>query len=108
MLLARNPIPFLRRIALIEGVSFLLLIGIAMPLKYLAGMPLAVTVVGWIHGILFVVFCLGLLRTMIVARWPILRAAVLFIAALLPFGPFVLDRRMNGYHEEFQRSLDRL
>lgn len=99
-----SPIPFLRTIAKVEAVSFLLLIGVAMPLKYLAHQPLAVKVTGWIHGILFVVFCVALLRTWIVARWPVMRTALIFIAALLPFGPFVVDRRMAGYDEEFHRT----
>jgi len=98
-----SPIPFLRRIGKIEAVSFLLLLGVAMPLKYLAGMPLAVKVVGWIHGVLFVIFGIALLRTWIIARWPVARAALLFVAALLPFGPFAIDGRLVRYDEEFRR-----
>lgn len=97
----QNPIPFLRNIALVEGISFLLLMGVAMPLKYLAGMPLAVKVVGWAHGVLFVLFGFALLWTWITARWSIGRTALIFIAALLPFGPFFVDRRMKSYEEEF-------
>lgn len=96
-----NPIPILRKIALTEAVSFLVLLGIAMPLKYLAHLPMAVKIVGWIHGVLFVAFCVALFRAWIVARWPISRAAILFIAALLPFGPFVIDRRMRAWEAEF-------
>lgn len=98
-----NPFPFLRRVARLEGVSFLVLLGIAMPLKYLAGMPLAVVVVGWIHGVLFVVLCYALLRAMLVARLALPRAAAVFAAALLPFGPFVLDPRMSAWEEELTR-----
>jgi integral membrane protein len=96
-----NPIPILRKVALIEAVSFLVLLGIAMPLKYLANMPMAVKVVGWIHGVLFVAFCFALLYAWLSARWPITRAALLFIAALLPFGPFIIDRRMRQWEAEF-------
>lgn len=103
--MSSNPVPFLRAIGKAEAVSFLLLLGVAMPLKYFAGLPIAVKVVGWIHGILFAVFCAALLRTMITARWPLPRAAMVFIAALLPCGPFVVDRRMAGYEEEFARGL---
>jgi integral membrane protein len=99
-----SPIPFLRTIAKTEAVSFLVLTGVAMPLKYLAHQPLAVKIVGWIHGLLFVIFCVALARTWIVARWPVARAALVFVAALLPFGPFVVDRRMAGYDEEFHRT----
>ena len=99
-----NPIPFLRKVALMEAVSFLILLGIAMPLKYMAGMPLPVKVVGWIHGVLFITFCIALLRAWMGARWPIGRAIVLFIAALLPFGPFVIDRRMRAWEAEFDSA----
>src|SRR5262245_25855359 len=99
----KNPIPLLRTIALVEGVSFLVLLCIAMPLKYFAGLPLAVKLAGWIHGVLFMVFGLLLLQTMIVARWPMVRGAAVFVAALLPFGPFVMDRRMRSYEEEFRQ-----
>ena len=91
----------LRRAGLLEACSFLILVGVAMPLKYLAGQPGAVKMFGWIHGLLFIVFCGALLRTIVVARWPFSRAALIFVAALLPFGPFVVDRRMKGYAAEF-------
>jgi integral membrane protein len=100
----KNPVPLLRRLALIEGVSFLLLLGIAMPLKYLAGMPLAVKVVGWAHGILFVAFCFALLQTMLAMGWSFTRSAAVFVASLLPFGPFVLDRHMKEWEKESPRE----
>ena len=99
----KNPVSFLRTTALIEGISFLVLLGIAMPLKYMAGLPMAVKVVGWIHGVLFVIFCLALLQTMIVAKWPLGRAVMVFVVSVVPFGPFVLDRRMLAYADEFQQ-----
>jgi integral membrane protein len=92
----KNPIPFLRKIALTEAVSFLVLLGVAMPLKYFMDIPVAVKVVGWIHGALFMIFCGALWQTMIVAKWPFRRSAMIFIAAWLPFGPFVVDRRVVG------------
>lgn len=98
----KNPITFLRTITLVEAVSFLLLLGVAMPLKYAAGMPGAVKVAGWVHGVLFMIVCLALLRAVVVARWPLARAALVFVAALVPFGPFVLDPRMKRYVAEFR------
>jgi integral membrane protein len=97
----KNPVLTLRALALAEGCSFLLLVGIAMPLKYFVGQPAAVKVFGWIHGILFILLCGALLRTTVAARWPLPRAALIFLAALLPFGPFVVDRRMKEYAAEF-------
>lgn len=96
----KNPVALLRTLALIEGASFLILLGIAMPLKYLAGLPWAVKWVGWIHGILFILFCASLLQTMLLAKWPLLRGLAVFFAALMPFGPFLLDRRMRVYEIE--------
>jgi len=91
----QTPIGRLRFIAILEGISFLILLGIAMPLKYLAGQPDAVKYVGWAHGILFILFCIALAIAFRAARWPIRRAAIVFIAALLPFGPFVIDGRLK-------------
>jgi integral membrane protein len=99
----KNPIPLLRIVALVEGVSFLILLGVAMPLKYFAGLPLAVKLAGWTHGVLFMAFSLLLLQTMVVARWPMLRSAAVLVAALLPFGPFVMDRRLRSYEADFRQ-----
>jgi len=75
-----------------------------MPLKYFAGMPLAVRVIGLVHGVLFLVFCYALFRVMIRAKWPLWRGALIFLAALLPFGPFVVDGRMRDYEREFDSA----
>src|SRR4051812_5270525 len=96
----KNPVSLLRRLTLIEGISFLLLLGVAMPLKYYAGMPAAVKVFGWAHGVLFLAFCGTLLLTMLNTGWSLARAATVFVASLLPFGPFVLDRRMRQWEKE--------
>ena len=82
----------LRLLSIVEGTSTLLLFGIAMPLKYLADMPVAVKIVGSLHGLLFV--CLAIAFLLAIWRVPISKklAAVGLIAAVLPFGPFVFDR----------------
>lgn len=95
----KNPVSFLRRIAFLEAISFLVLLGIAMPLKYVWHMPQAVSVVGMIHGALFVVLCWALVQVITTARWPVSRAAIVFIASLLPFVPFFLDRWMKSFEE---------
>jgi integral membrane protein len=85
----------LRAAGMVEAVSFLLLLGVAMPLKYFAGLPLAVKIAGWIHGLLFIAFCMFLLVAHGERRWPMRRTALIFVAALLPFGPFVIDGRLR-------------
>ena len=81
----------LRVVGLVEGISFLVLLGIAMPLKYLAGLPMAVRIVGMAHGVLFVIYVMALLHAQMTVRWPVRRVLGLFLAAVLPAGTFVAD-----------------
>jgi len=90
----------LRRLGLVEGCSFLILLFLAMPLKYLAGQPAAVKWVGWAHGLLFMAYAFQLALVFFQHRWSIPRAAAALAAALLPFGPFLLDRRMRAWEAE--------
>ena len=82
-----------------EGVSYIALLGIAMPLKYFAGKPMAVTITGSIHGGLFVLFCWALLDAKLEHKWSVKKALKPFIASLLPFGPFVIDRGLKEEDE---------
>jgi integral membrane protein len=79
-----------------EGVSTLVLFGIALPLKYFAGMPLAVTISGSIHGLLFL--ALVAMFVLAIKRVPISRrlAGIGIVAAVFPFGPFIVDRWLGG------------
>ena len=97
----------LRAIGIIEGISFLVLLGVAMPLKYFAGMPLAVTWAGWLHGLLFIAFCVALTQAHQEAQWGFGRSAMILIAALLPFGPFVIDKRLRQDDEALRGKLSR-
>lgn len=83
-----------RQVAIIEGISFLVLLFIAMPLKYGLGLDWTVKIVGWAHGILFIAYCYYLTRCWLALRWTLLFTALAFVAALIPFGTFVLDRRL--------------
>jgi integral membrane protein len=94
-----NVIGRLRLAGILEGFSFIGLLGVAMPLKYVWDRPQAVSIVGMAHGILFLLYCLALLLAWQETRWPNKRAALIFGAALVPFGPFLLDpslRREQG------------
>ena len=85
----------LRIIALLEGTSFLFLLLVAMPLKYLYGMPTAVRIAGSVHGLLFLLFMAALLRAAIVHRWSPRRSAVAFGASLVPGGTYLFDRSLK-------------
>ncbi len=84
-----------RLVGVLEGISYLILLGIAMPLKYLAGKPDAVKCFGWAHGVLFVIFCVLLVKVWIQYKWSFLKTTAAFMASLLPFGTFILDSRLR-------------
>lgn len=84
-----------RKIALAEGISFIVLLGIAMPLKYAAGMPLAVKVVGWIHGVLFILYMIFGAQAAGDEGWSAKFTGLAFLASLVPGGTFWLDRKLK-------------
>jgi integral membrane protein len=93
-----------RIIAIAEGISFLVLLAIAMPLKYFAGLPIAVTIAGSLHGILFIVFMVltwEIKDEPVVAGWKknFSWIVLCFLAAILPFGTFVLDKSLKKEQE---------
>jgi integral membrane protein len=90
-----NSIYFLRLLGNIEGISYLLLLGIAMPMKYFFGFPMAVKIVGMAHGVLFIAYCLLLALQMRANKWNLLFGIYLFVATLIPFGTFVTDRKLS-------------
>ena len=65
----KTPISRLRTVGIYEGISYLLLLGIAMPIKYMLGIPEVVKYVGWAHGVLFVLYMAALLQVTLVHRW---------------------------------------
>lgn len=88
----------LRFIGWWEGVSFLVLLLIAMPLKYFAGQPEAVRIVGMAHGILFVLYVFAALHAALEHRWNWKRTALVLAASVLPAGPFIVDAKILREH----------
>ena len=76
----------------LEGYSYLILLLIAMPLKYLLKMPELVRITGTIHGVLFIVFMFLLVVMLIKAKLNIKKGALAFLLSLAPFGTFYLKR----------------
>ena len=90
-----NDATTLRRVGFAEGLSYILLLGIAMPLKYYFGQPLAVRIIGSLHGLLFVLYILLGASYGRNHGWKIKDFILLFVASMLPFGPFFFDRRIR-------------
>ena len=90
-----------RKIALAEGISYLVLLFIAMPLKYFADLPDAVKYTGWVHGLLFVLYIILLINAKFDANWGFKKVFIAFIASLLPFGTFILDKSLRKEELQF-------
>jgi integral membrane protein len=88
----RKTFNWFRKIAFAEGVSFLVLLLIAMPLKYFANLPMAVKVIGGLHGILFVAFIIlaYIVKEEYKKNWGWIVKT--FLASIIPFGTFVMDK----------------
>jgi integral membrane protein len=84
----------LRILALVEGISYLLLFGVTMPLKYLHEIELPNKIVGMIHGVLFIAFCVWIVRIAVKNKWSILKTLVGLASSLLPFATFILDAKV--------------
>jgi len=90
-----NTLSIFRKVAVAEGISYVLLIFIAMPLKYWAEMPLAVKYTGWAHGLLFMLYLVFLIMAWVEYKWSFKKSAMIGVASLLPFAPFWVDKRLK-------------
>lgn len=85
----------IKAVGYLEGTSFLVLMGIAMPMKYIGDDPTMVSIMGSIHGILFLLY-VGLLFFGVGRYWNFKALVHGFIAAVLPAGPFVFERMLHS------------
>lgn len=85
----------LRWVGFLEGISFLLLLFIAMPMKYMFDNPILVKYVGMGHGVLFIAFLVVLFVVCEKQKWSLKMFILGLIASILPFGPFVFDAKLK-------------
>lgn len=93
MNLLKTTIGRLRIIGFLEGLSFLVLLGVAMPLKYIWGEPQAVRMAGMAHGVLFLAYLWAATQAMLEYKWTLRQGALVAAASLVPCGPFYADRK---------------
>ena len=82
-----------RGVAILEGISYLALFGLSMPLKYLAGLKEPNIYIGNAHGVLFIAYAILAIFVCRQQKWGLKRYAILFIASLLPFGTFYIEQK---------------
>jgi integral membrane protein len=85
----------LRYSGIVEGISFLVLLLIAMPMKYIFHKPEFVLVFGWIHGALFVLYAYFVIRAWVVRKWTFKKAFRIGIASVIPLGTFYTDKEIK-------------
>lgn len=88
-----NTVRVFKWISLLEGTSFLLLLFIAMPLKYIWDLPQMVEVIGMAHGVLFVAYILGALYLYKPLQWDLKTLLIICVSSVLPFGPFYVEKK---------------
>ena len=88
-------IKILRIVGLLEGLSFLSLLFIAMPVKYIWDNPILVKYVGMGHGVLFVAFLAVLFVVCAKQKWSLSVFILGIMASILPFGPFLFDIKLK-------------
>ncbi len=89
-----SQLSILRLLAYLEGISFLLLLGVGMPLKYLYGMPKPNLIMGMSHGVLFMGYCTWVYIVKSEQKWKFSKTFWAVLAAFLPFGTFVADAKL--------------
>ncbi len=98
-----NTLGRLRLTGIIEGLSFIILLAIAMPLKYIAGKPEMVSIVGMAHGILFVLYIFLTLQAKYQYLWTWKKVWILWIASVVPFGTLYADYKMLRFEKPESR-----
>lgn len=85
----------LRLIAFLEGISLLVLVCIAVPIKYAYGNPSMVKAIGPIHGVLFVFFVINTLSVGVEYKWKFSTTTwKVLLACFIPFGTFYIDKKI--------------
>jgi len=94
-----------RLINKIEGYSFLILLFIAMPLKYMMGYPVATKIVGMLHGMLFIAFIYQLIEATRSVPLSKKEAFIFFVASVIPFGSFYTEAVCSKKNEEVPETV---
>ncbi|MBC6999989.1 DUF3817 domain-containing protein [Cytophaga sp. FL35] len=82
-----------RLTAILEGISYLALFAVTMPLKYMADLPMPNKYVGYAHGVLFIAYIILAVVFWFEKKWSIKKGFILLVASLLPFATFYVDSR---------------
>lgn len=88
-----NQVRIFRWISMLEGLSFLVLLFLAMPLKYFLGLPEMVKITGMAHGLLFILYLLSVALLYKPLNWKPTTFLTAIACSVLPFGPFYFEKK---------------
>ncbi len=83
----------LRIVAIVEGISMLVILFVTMPLKYMYNNPMPNKFSGIIHGFLFMTYLYYVYTCNLTQKWDKKTLVILVLASILPFGPFIIDKK---------------
>lgn len=94
----------LRFIGITEGISYVFLLVVAMPLKYMFDLPIVVKYTGWAHGILFVLYIAAVFKVTYMARWSFYKTFKYLVASLIPLATFFLDKELKREADAMEKK----
>jgi integral membrane protein len=100
----RASLLFYRTLAYVVGVGLVVLVLIAVPLKYLADSPTLVAIVGPLHGFLYMVYLVATVNLAFRARWSPVKTVLVMLAGTIPFVSFVAERKVTADEEARQEA----
>jgi integral membrane protein len=92
----RASLLFYRTLAYVVGVGLIILVLVGVPLKYLADSPGVVSVVGPLHGFLYMVYLVATVNLAFRARWSPVKTVLVMLAGTIPFVSFVAERKVTA------------
>lgn len=99
-----EPLHRFRILALIEGISFLLIFGVSLPLKYMLGYTTIPYIIGMSHGVLFVLYVIMAIELIIRRRVRFFQFLRIIIASIIPFGTFFNDKMLKEQQLKFSKA----
>ena len=98
-------LPAYRVAAWVTGIGLVILVFVAMPLKYFADSPTMVAIIGPVHGVLYMVYLVTAFDLAVRAKWPFVRTLLVLLAGTIPVMSFVAERKVTGWVRQPNRTV---
>lgn len=82
-----------RVISILEGISYLLILFVTMPLKYILNQGMPNKIIGTAHGILFITYVVFAIFLKVEKNWDVKKTVIVLLCSIIPFGTFWMDKK---------------